>query len=84
MPPDKWLDRPVDNAHVDSIVNVLKRNSSAMINGQTWIGIADAPKERIKTTDDIRGCKIFLIGGIHRKKAYEKVNLNNKNSLYTY
>ena len=63
--PKKWLDRPIDDTHVEGILAVLKTNPCAMVSGQTWLGIADVPKEKIKQVEDIKGCKIHLIGGLH-------------------
>ena len=52
---------------------MLQDNPCAMVNNR--LGICQIPRGGIKDVYDMKGCEITLIGGSHRKKAYEKVSL---------
>ena len=72
-PPLKWLDRPIDSDHVEELVSILRDNPCSMMNNQLWLGVCQIPKDGIMDAADVKGCEITIIGGLHRKRAYEKV-----------
>lgn len=46
-----------------------------MHNSQPWLVIADITKEQIRENKNlVKGAKLEVIGGLHRRAAYIKVN----------
>ena len=77
-PTAKWLDRPINDDHVDELVAVLQDNPCAMVNSQLWLGICQIPRDGIKEVNDVKGCKIIshlLMGYIGKSLWKSKFNL---------
>lgn len=71
----KWLDRKLDEARVEEIKKSIESSPASMHNSQPWLVIADITKEQIRENKNlVKGAKLEMIGGLHRRAAYIKVN----------
>lgn len=68
-----WLDRKLDQNHVNEIAEALERALTLAKAMQPWVAMADINKESVKHRDILKGCKMTIIGGRHRQAAYKKV-----------
>ena len=74
--PPKWLDRRIDQARVDEIAKTIESDPSSMHNGQPWLAVADIRKAEVQADKNlIKGAKIEVIGGLHRRAACKKVRI---------
>lgn len=71
--PETWIDRPIDNNHVNEIAKAIEKTPTIAKSMQSWIGIAHINKDDVKTKEMLRGCRITIIGGRHRHAAHKKV-----------
>ena len=72
-PPEEWLDRPISDDHVAVLFKELQKGPDIFMDGQSWLGIANYRLEE-KESVDPKNVSIKLIGGLHRYRAYKKVN----------
>lgn len=77
--PETWLDRELDHEAVDNLVEKIKDRSALQNETQSWLAIASISKGDLKdgqtVKDILKGCTIQVIGGRHRRAAYEKVSI---------
>jgi len=53
----------------------IESSPASMHNSQPWLVIADITKEQIRENKNlVKGAKLEVIGGLHRRAAYIKVN----------